>query len=270
MKKNIRMLAVLAMVAVLLTAIPLSSSAESKMTVTGDFVNLRDSYKGGGTILACLRKGATVTLLSSQTYNGGWYHVKYGSTSGYIWGQYLKAVSDSSSSSTNTNSKNTNTTNTNTTGKNTNTSNAVSKVNAAIARNNDTVRGTISKQTNVRASASSAAKIVGTLKTRTTVSVLSRKNNYVYITTSKMSGYVPADSLTLNNTKSQSATVKKMPNGDYKVYVGSTGSGQVVATVNVNSKVTVLHQGSTWSYIKVGNVYGYISKDVISVNKSNN
>lgn len=274
MKNNIRKLAVLAIVAMLLTLVPLASVAETQMTVTGDFVNFRDSYAGGGKILACLRQGAVVKQLSSQTYNGGWYHVEYNGQKGYIWGQYLKVKSNSSSGKTTTANNNTTTTTAKTTAAKTTTAKgttakSTTTANQAIRRNNDTVRATITKSTSVYASASSRAKVVTTLKTRTTVSVLSRKNNYVYITTSKMSGYVPANSITLNNTKAVSAKVKKVTNGNYKVYTGSTGSGQTVATVKANANITVLHQGTTWSYVKVGNVYGYISKQVYEVSKNN-
>ena len=269
MKNNIRKLAVLAIVAMLLTLVPLASVAETQMTVTGDFVNFRASYAGGGKVLACLRKGTVVTKLSNQTYNGGWYHVEYNGQKGYIWGQYLKVKPNSSSGKTNTANNNTTTTNAKTTTAKGTTTKSTTTANQAIRRNNDTVRATITKSTSVYASASSRAKVVTTLKTRTTVSVLSRKNNYVYITTSRMSGYVPANSVTLNNTKAVSAKVKKVTNGNYKVYTGSTGSGQAVATVKANTNITVLHQGSTWSYVKVGNVYGYISKQVYEVSKNN-
>ena len=269
MKNNIRKLAVLAIVAMLLTLVPLASVAETQMTVTGDFVNFRASYAGGGKILACLRQGTVVKQLSSQTYNGGWYHVEYNGQKGYIWGQYLKIKSSSSSSEKTTTANNNTATTTAkpTTAKGT-TAKSTTTANQAIRRNNDTVRATITKSTSVYATASSRAKVVTTLKTRTTVSVLSRKNNYVYITTSRMSGYVPANSVTLNNTKAVSAKVKKVTNGNYKVYTGSTGSGQTVATVKTNANITVLHQGTTWSYVKVGNVYGYISKQVYEVSKN--
>ena len=267
MKKNIRMLAVLAIVAMLLSLVPAVSVAETQMVVTGDFVNFRDSYAGGGKILACLRQGTVVKQVSSQTYNGGWYHVEYNGQKGYIWGQYLKVKAADSSSTATADKKTANnkTTNNTTTAKNT----TVTKTaNGVIVRNNDTVRGTINKQTNVRAAASNSAKVIATLKTRTTVSVLSRRNNFVYITTSKMSGYVPAVVVTLNNTKAQTATVKKVTNGNYKVYTGSTGSGPAVATVKTNAKITVLHQGNNWSYVKVGNVYGYLSKQVYDINRN--
>lgn len=270
MRNNIRKLAVLAIVAMLLTLVPLASIAESKMTVTGDFVNFRASYAGGGKILACLRKGTVVTKLSNQIYNGGWYHVSYNGQSGYIWGQYLKDVSSSSNNKENTSKTTTTDKTTNTKDSKQKAAEIVAKMNAPVVRNNDTVRATVTKQTNIRSAASTAAKIVATLKTRTTVSVLSRKNNYVYITTSKVSGYVPANSVVLNNTKAQTVTVKKTSNGNYKVYAGSTGTGKVLATVNVNSKITLLHQGSNWSYVKVGNVYGYISKNVYTKSKASN
>ena len=260
MKKNIRMLAVLALAAMLLTLMPAVSVAESQMVLTGDFVNFRASYAGGGTVLACLRQGTVVKQLSSQTYNGGWYHVEYNGQKGYIWGQYLKSVS---SSSANANTANNTTANkTTTTAKKTTTND-----NTAVARNNDTVRGTINKQVNVRATASGSSKVVGTLKTRTTVSVLSRKNGYVYITTSKMSGYVPSSAVTLKNTKTQTAKVKNVPNGNYKVYVGSTGNGTIVTTLKSNSNIVVISQGSKWSYVKVGNLYGYVSKEIYSIDK---
>lgn len=266
MKKNIRMLAVMAVLAMLLTLVPLQSLAAGTMTVTGDFVNLRDSYKGGGKVLACLRKNTVVTLVESKTYNGGWYHVKAAGQEGYIWGQYLKAASSTAAAD-----KKTDTSKKTDTGKKTDTKKtdtaAASKTsaNGAVRRNNDTVRATVTRQISVRATANGGAKVVGTLKTRTTVSVLSRRNNYVYITTSRMSGYVPADSVMLSNTRAQTAKVKKVQNGNYKIYVGSTGSGKTVGTVKQNSTITVLHQGSTWSYVKVGNVYGYVAKNIYTV-----
>ena len=260
MKKTIRMLVSLMLISMLLTLVPLVSFAESKMVVTGDFVNLRDKQSGGSSI-GQYNKGTVVTFLG--TGNGYMYHVEINGKKGYMSKDYLKSYSSSTTTPATTagTNKTNNTTTATTIAKKTNT-------NGTVARNNDTVRGTITKQIAVRATASGNAKVVGTLKTRTTVSVLSRKNNYVYITTSSMSGYVPADSVTLNNTKSQTAKVKKVANGNYKVYTGSTGSGQVVATAKVNNNITVIHQGSSWSYVKIGNTYGYISKQVYDLEKN--
>ena len=265
MKNNIRKLAVLAIVAMLLTLVPLASIAETKMVVTGDFVNLRDKASGGASI-GQYNRGTIVTYLGAG--NGFMYHVEINGKKGYMSRDYLKPYSSSSTTTKptetkkdttgKTTSKTTN--NKTTTGKTTN-------ANGAVARNNDTVRGTVSKQIYVRSQANTSSKVVGTLKTRTTVSVLNRKNNYVYITTSKISGYVPADAVTLSNTKAQTAQVKYTKGGNYKVYTGSTGNGNVLATVKNNSKITVLHQGNNWSYVKVGNVYGYISKNSYVINK---
>ena len=260
MKNNIRKLAVLAIIAMLLTLVPLASIAETKMVVTGDFVNLRDKASGGASI-GQYNRGTIVTYLGSG--NGYMYHVEVNGKKGYMSRDYLKPYSSSS-----TTTKPTETKKDTTTGKTTTTKTTTAKTtnaNGAIARNNDTVRGTVSKQINVRTQADKLSKIVATLKTRTTVSVLSRKNNYVYITTSKVSGYVPANAVVLNNTKALTAQIKNAKN--VKVYTGSTGNGKVVATVKNNSKITVLHQGSNWSYVKVGNVYGYISKNSYSINK---
>ena len=254
MKKNIRRLAVLTVFVMLLTLIPLGSSAETKMIVTGNYVRLRDvdTNEVKGTYNA----GTVVILL--DTGNGYMYKVRVEDNGevGLMYKDYLKPYSGSSNTSTNTNTNANSTTNSGT--------NSSANANAAIRRNNDTVRATITKQTNVRATANMSSRVVGTLKTRTTVSVLSQKGNNVYITTSRMSGYVPANSLMMNNVKARAATVK---NGSFNVYTGSTGNGKVVGTARANSNITVLHKGSTWSYVKMGNTYGYVANSAYTLKK---
>ena len=254
MKKNIRRLAVLTVFVMLLTLIPLVSAAESLMMVTGNFVRVRSAAQGGD-VYGTVNAGTIVTLIN--TGNGYMYKVKVKVNNvereGFIYKEYLKPYKTTSNDNDNTkdNSKD----------------NSVPKENGAVRRNNDTVRATVTKQTSVRATASVTSRVVGTLKTRTTVSVLSQKGSSVYITTSKMSGYVQATSLMMGSVKSQKASVKTVKNGDYKIYTGSTGQGKVVGSVAKRKEITVLHKGSTWSYVKVGSVYGYVANDVISVRK---
>ena len=275
MKKNVRFLALLVLAAVLIASVPVATYAEATMVVTGDFVNMRAGVTGTAghsNILNKgneLRKGETVVDIGGGS-QGGWYYVQRSrdGVKGYVWGEYLKYQSSSSSSKTTTTTTNKTTTTTTTN----NATAAANRTKAAIAnapvtRNNDTVRATITKPVTIYSTASASSKSVGTLKTRTTVSVLSRKNDYVFITTSKMSGYVRADSLTLTNTRSYTAKVRKVTNGNYNVYAGSTGTGAKIAAVKPNATVTVIHQGSTWSYVKVGNVYGYVAKDVLEAKK---
>ena len=261
MKKTMRMISMLVLVAMLAAMLPVVSFAETQMVVTGDFVRLRDAYSHGNEI-AQYNRGTKVTVLGGP-YNGQWYKVKIGNRTGYMWGEYLKPASSSTATKpTSTTTKPTAATTKPTTGTTT------GSLNGPVRRNNDTVRAMITRQVNVRSTASSGSKVVGTLKTRTTVSVLSRQGNSVYITTGKMSGYVGADYVTLTNTRARAATVKRVANGNYKLYTGSTGTGRTLATMKVGAKVTVLHTGSTWSYVKVGNTYGYVSRNVLSIDKA--
>ena len=261
MKKTMRMISMLVLVAMLAAMLPVVSFAEYQMVVSGDFVRLRDAYSHGNEITQ-YNRGTKVTVLGGP-YNGQWYRVRIGSQEGYMWGEYLKPVSSSTASKpTSTTTKPTATTTKPTTGTTT------GSLNGPVRRNNDTVRAMITRQVNVRSTASSGSKVVGTLKTRTTVSVLSRQGNTMYITTGKMSGYVGADYVTLTNTRARAATVKRVANGNYKLYTGSTGTGRTLATSKVSAKVTVLHTGSTWSYVKVGNTYGYVSRNVLSISKT--
>ena len=252
MTKKIRRLAVLTAFVMLLTLVPLSVSAETKMSVTGNFVRLRDVNTNQ--VIGTYNAGTIVTVLS--TGNGYMYKVRVDNDDkvGMMYREYLKSYTGSSG-------------NTGKAGGNAKPAVNPSSNYAPVARNNDTVRATITKQTNVRATANQYSRVVGTLKTRTTVSVLSQKGNSVYITTSKMSGYVPSNSVMMNNVTARAATVKNVKNGNYNIYTGSTGKGKVVGSVKSNNQITVLHQGSTWSYVKVGNTYGYIASNVYTVNK---
>ena len=299
MKKNVRRLAVLTVFVMLLTLVPFSAAAETKMRVTGDYVNLRDLKTNQP--ITTYNRGTVVTLIDRG--NGYMYHIRVDAdgNEGRMYCEYLEPYSASAKQNNNTtttaatnynnntattaatnynnNTARTATTNYNNTARTTNTAAvrtgnnqaAVKQTNpnAGVPRNNDTVRGMITKPTSVRATANSSSKIVGTLKTRTTVSVLSRKGNMVYITTANFSGYVPADCVMLTNTTSRSAKVIKTANGNNKIYSGSNGTGKTVGTVSANSNITVLHSGENWSYVKVGNVYGYISRDAYTISKAN-
>lgn len=261
MKKNIRRLAVLTVFVMLLTLIPLGCAAERQMIVTGDNVRVRDA-QSGGKVIGKAKAGTIVTYVGPG--NGYMYEIRLMldgvETTGFMYKEYLRDYSGSSGTNaqagTNTKPNTNNTANPGTT--------STSNANAAVRRNNDTVRATITKQTNVRATAAASSRVVGTLKTRTTVSVLGQKGNSVYITTSKMSGYVSAGSLMMNNVRARAATVK---GSSYKVYTGSTGNGKVVASAKAKSNITVLHQGDNWSYVKVGNTYGYIANNAYTLNK---
>lgn len=252
MTKNVRRFAVLTAFIMLLTLVPLSVYAETKMSVTGNFVRLRDVNTNK--VIGTYNAGTIVTVLS--TGNGYMYKVRVDNDDnvGLMYREYLKSYTGSSG-------------NTGKAGGNTKPAVNPASGYAPVARNNDTVRATITKQTNVRATSNQYSRVVGTLKTRTTVSVLSQKGNSVYITTSKMSGYVPSNSVMMNNVTARTATVKNVKNGNYNIYTGSTGKGKVVGSVKSNNQITVLHQGSTWSYVKVGNTYGYIANNVYTVNK---
>ncbi len=67
------------------------SSSMSAVVTSSDGLYLRDAASTSGKVLRTLNYNETVTLLSTEKYNGVWYHVKTSSgTTGYCSGTYLR------------------------------------------------------------------------------------------------------------------------------------------------------------------------------------
>lgn len=256
MKKNIRYLALMLCVAMLIAVIPAVSMAAEVYTVTASWLRLRSGPSSSYAILGKYPTGTAVTRIDNQSVNGGWFHVTVGGKTGWMYSGWLKHSGSTStvpaSSSTSTSTSTTSPTL------------PASTTGDPVTRNNDTMRATVNAPVTVRGSASSGGAVINTLKTATTVSVLGYKNGYYYITTSSLSGYVPQKYLTLNYATNLTATVKVVSGGDYKLHAGSYNTSPTFSSVKAGAKVTVLYRGATWSLIKTGNVAGYIRTNMLS------
>lgn len=171
-------------------------------------VNLRSEANTSSSILAELKNGTAVTVISTAN---GWCKVTYSGKTGYIKQDY---VSTTGSASNNT---------------------SASTGTAAVVKCSSTV--------NFRSSASTSSTILGELKNGTAVTVLSTSNGWSKVSYTGKAGYISADYLVTassgtaitpsNNAASVSISAKRQSVLNYAaqflgvpyVYGGSTPSG---------------------------------------------
>lgn len=171
-------------------------------------VNLRSAANTSSSILAELKNGTAVTVVSTAN---GWCKVTYSGKTGYIKQDY---VSTTGSASNNT---------------------SASTGTAAVVKCSSTV--------NFRSAASTSSTILGELKNGTAVTVLSTSNGWSKVSYAGKAGYISADYLVTassgtaitpsNNAASVSISAKRQSVLNYAaqflgvpyVYGGSTPSG---------------------------------------------
>lgn len=121
---------------------------------------------------------------------------------------------------------------------------------------------------NVRKSASSASKKLGTLKNNTKITVSSTKNGWAKITFKGKTAYVFASYLTSTKPKLvQTSAVAakttvyyvKTSGIDLNVRKSKSTSAKKLGTIKNGKKVEVVSYAKDWSKIKYGKSYGYVS-----------
>jgi len=117
---------------------------------------------------------------------------------------------------------------------------------------------------NVRASASTASKKVGTIKNGTKVTVVSNKNGWSKIKFKKGYAYVYDTYLiskksTTSAVKTTTYYVKTGSNIDLNVRKSKTTSSTKLGEIKNGSKVEVVSYAKDWSKVKFGKGYGYVA-----------
>lgn len=117
---------------------------------------------------------------------------------------------------------------------------------------------------NVRASASTSSKKVGTIKNGTKVTVVSNKNGWSKIKFKKGYAYVYdtyliSKKLTSSAVKTTTYYVKTGSNIDLNVRKSKTTSSTKLGEIKNGSKVEVVSYAKDWSKVKFGKGYGYVA-----------
>ena len=174
-----------------ITIMGITTVKATTVTVTSDTLNIREKASGSSKIIAVLSNGAKCDFIEED---GDWYKIKFGSYTGYISKQYSKKNEDTSSGTkTDTSEK------TDDSDKSDNTaddkSDDTKKADDSVTTGGETT-GKIANDTAVRIVPLIYSSQIGEVKKGETVTIISEQNNWAYIATSSITGWVRIDSIT--------------------------------------------------------------------------
>ena len=237
------------------------STVKSNGTVNADALNVRSGASTSNKIIGSLGKNAKVQIISTSN---GWHKIKYNNTVGFVSAEYITISSNNNNSNNNSGNNNSSTGNNN-------------------SSNNDAVISTgivKADALNVRSSASTSSKIVGTLYKNSKVEILSTSNGWHKIKFNSGTGFVSAEfisdstgTVTPPEVTPPSHTVEgkvAIVNADaLNVRSGAGTSYGIVTTVRYGSKLPIISYTNGWYNVKVGNTTGYISCDYVTISDEN-
>ena len=232
------------MLALTLVPAPAAQAAYGTATVTGGWLVLRASPSFDAQIIASYYTGTVVTVIG---ITGSWYQVTTPDNNiGYMYSAYLVTGSGPSPSPV------------------TPVTPTTSTRAYVYASNGGNVR--------LRSGPGQSYGIIGSYRVGTQVTILNPGTYWHYISVGVQTGYMMAKYLvsTYPHGGSVYPNGGMVPTGGTTAYVYAangkpvrlrSGPGtkySILTAYNVGTQVTVLQRGSTWSYIRVGTVEGYM------------
>ena len=226
-----------------------SSSSSSTTTQSGTVkvnggLNVRSGAGTGYSVIGSLSNGSKVEIVETS---GTWYKIKYGSGYGYVSKDYITVSSSSSgnSSSSSTGSSSSSST--------TIQSGAV-KVNGGL---------------NVRSGAGTSYSVIGSLSNGSKVEIVETSGTWYKIKYGSGYGYVSKDYITINTRSIAENTVLKEGTAvtlALKVRDESNYEANIVGTIAMGEKVSVVEDNGEWSKIQYNDTIGYILNEYVDFN----
>ena len=231
-----------------------TTTQSGTVKVTGA-LNVRSGAGTGYPVIGSLSNGAKVEIVETS---GNWYKIKYGSGYGYISKDYVTVSSSSNSGSTNngnSNSGSTNNSNSNTGSSNTTTTQSGTvKVNGAL---------------NVRSGAGTNYSVIGSLSNGAKVEIVETSGSWYKIKYGSGYGYVSKDYILVNTRSIVENTVLREGTAvtlSLKVRYESNYESNVMGTIAMGEKVSVLEDNGEWSKIEYNGKMGYILNEYVDFN----
>ena len=226
-------------------------------TVTASTLNVRASASTSAASLGKLIKGATVTL---KAQSGDWYKIVYGDGYGYVLKTYISRNSSSLPEESASGSSDT-------TGDSGSSSSSAAE-SSGTDSGDSSITGVITgSSVNIRASKSTSAEILGTVKKGAVVTLLAQSTSWYKIEYNGITGYV------LKTYVDRSATTSTGDSGssgttDTSGSSGTTSSGTTdytaVATGVISGSDVNFRSGPGTSYSLLGTLQNGASVDVIA------
>ena len=227
------------------SVLPAGYAMANTGVVKGGWLILRSDPSFSGTIKSSYPSGTTVTITGQV---GSWYAVKTpdGKT-GYMLGDYLQTGN----------------------GNNNGTDNLTGTTAYVTSSNGLNVR--------LRTGPGKGYSIIASFAPGTQCAIISHGKNWSRIQIGSYTGYMMTQFLTGSSTAaSQQTSATSLSGNEYPVYVTSkngkgvnlrSGPSKSYASIgfySVGTQAAMVTKGTTWSYIRVGNRYGYMMTEFLT------
>ena len=224
----------------------LSKTTEKGTIKVSDSLNVRSGAGTSYSVVGSLKNGTSVEIVETS---GNWYKIKYGNDYGYVSKDYVTLNSSSNSNTGNTsNSGSTNNT-------------------PATSTTKGTVK--VSDSLNVRGGAGTSYSVIGSLKNGTSVEIVETSGNWYKIKYGNGYGYVSKDYITLQNRSIAENTITKegtVVTVALKVRESNNFDSNVIGTIAMGQKVSVIEDDNEWGKISYKGIDGYILNEYIDFN----
>ena len=224
---------------------PATSTTKGTVKVS-DSLNVRSGAGTSYSVVGSLKNGTSVEIVETS---GNWYKIKYGNGYGYVSKDYVTLNSSSNSNTGNTsNSGSTNNT-------------------PATSTTKGTVK--VSDSLNVRSGAGTSYSVIGSLKNGTSVEIVETSGNWYKIKYGNGYGYVSKDYITLQNRSIAENTITKegtVVTVALKVRESNNFDSNVIGTIAMGQKVSVIEDDNEWGKISYKGIDGYILNEYIDFN----
>ena len=226
-----------------------SNSSSSTTTQSGTVkvnggLNVRSGAGTGYSVIGSLSNGSKVEIVETS---GTWYKIKYGSGYGYVSKDYITVSSSSSGNSSS--------------------SSTGSSSSSSTTIQSGTVK--VNGGLNVRSGAGTSYSVIGSLSNGSKVEIVETSGTWYKIKYGSGYGYVSKDYITINTRSIAENTVLKEGTAvtlALKVRDESNYEANIVGTIAMGEKVSVVEDNGEWSKIQYNDTIGYILNEYVDFN----
>ncbi|HFK8300834.1 TPA: SH3 domain-containing protein [Clostridium perfringens] len=227
-------------------------------------LNVRSSASTSSKVIGSLSGNTKVTIVGEE---GAFYKIEYKGSHGYVAKEYVKDVTESNNSNQGTQ-----------TPEKPSTPESTEKTGIV----------NVSSSLNVRSSASTSSKVIGSLSGNTKVTIIGEEGAFYKIKYKGSHGYVAKEyvkDVTENNNSNQGTQTPEKPSNpestektgvvnvssSLNVREGASTSSKVIGSLSGNTKVTIVGEEGAFYKIEYKGSHGYVAKEYVKdVTESNN
>ena len=233
-------------------------------------LNVRSGASTSSKVIGSLSGNSKVTIVGEE---GAFYKIEYKGSHGYVAKEYIKDITGTGSSNNNQGT---------TTPEKPSTPESTQKTGIV----------NVSSSLNIRSSASTSSKVIGSLSGNSKVTIIGEEGAFYKIEYKGSHGYVAKEYIKdvtgSNNNSNQGTTTPEKPStpestkktgivnvsSSLNVRSGASTSSKVIGSLSGNSKVTIIGEEGAFYKIEYKGSHGYVAKeyikDITGTGSSNN